>query len=65
MKNLFYLLIAFMLTIAYVQYESRDGMAALQAKAEAVGAYYKAKSIKKNRCVIENHNGLTLRICQQ
>lgn len=63
MKNLFYLLFGFMLLIAYVQYESKDSMAAIQAKNFAVGTAMAAKWNKKGRCEIVYHNGIELRIC--
>ena len=63
MKGLFLFLITGMLLLAYVQYETKDDMTAIKAKQVLKGASWKAKQQNKNRCVIDRHNGYTVRIC--
>lgn len=62
MKGLCYLLIAFILLIGYVQYESRDSMVVMQAKNVAIGAAWRVK-YDKPRCEIIHRNGITLKVC--
>ena len=62
MKGLLYFFLAGILVVGVAKDNTKDDMAAMQAKNVAIGASWRVK-YDKPRCEITRHNGITLKVC--